>query len=159
MGARRMSLTAWLGYAGAFFVAWFLSAGIFANFPMMGSLPNLLPVCIAFVAVLEGSLIGSLFGLFAGVFSWLAQGDEVMIFLGAVIGMVAGLARSRRPWLGCMVSALLALILVNGLHLLAGGGSPTVMVGIAGWEVAYSMLLALPVYPMFRFVRRRPGVG
>lgn len=157
MGARRMSLPLWTGYGAAFLVAWFFSAGIFVHFPLMGSVPNLAPVCIAFVAVLEGSFSGSVFGLILGLFCWLMTGDGSMILLGSVIGMVAGLGRPHRGWVSCMLSALFALTAVNGVRLLAGGGSGAVMLRIAGGEMAYSALLALLFCPMFRLIHRRWG--
>lgn len=157
MGARRMSLPLWTGYGAAFLVAWFFSAGIFVRFPLMGSVPNLVPVCIVFVAVLEGSFAGSVFGLILGLFFWLTTGDGSMILLGSVIGMLAGLGPPHQGWVGCMLSALLALTAVNGVRLLAGGGSGAVMLRIAGAEMACSMLLGLLFCPIFRQTHRRWG--
>lgn len=169
MGERRVSVPLWMGYTAAFLTAWFFSAGCCVHFPLMGSLPDLVPVCIAFAAVLEGSFAGSVFGLCLGLFSCLAQGGSGagMIFFGAVIGMLAGLwqqHRLRRHWYACLSSAFLALVGVNALRILlrlvfTGGGSLAVMCRIAAFEVVYSMLLALPVYPLFRFIHRRLGTS
>lgn len=160
MGARRMSLPLWLGYGGAFLVAWFFSAGIFSHFPLMGSVPNLVPVCIAFVAVLEGGFAGGVAGLILGLFSWLTLGESTMIFLGAAIGLLAGMYRPRRhDWLCCMFFGFLALAAVNGVRMLAGGGSFAVMLRIAGWETVYSILLAPLFYPLFRLTHHHLGNG
>ena len=169
MRDRRLSIPLWAGYTVAFFIAYFFAAGVFANFPLMGSVPNLVPVCIAFAAVLEGSFAGSVYGLCLGLFSCLAQGGQgtSLIFLGAVIGMLAGLWKERklrRQMPACLGSALLALAGVNGVQILlrlvfVGGGSLATLCRIAGLEVLYSMILALFTYPMFLFVHRRLGTS
>ena len=167
MRDHRWNILLWTAYAAAFLIAYFFAAGIFARFPLFGSVPNLVPVAIAFVAVLEGSFGGSVYGLCLGLFACLAQGGRgaSLIFLGAVTGMLAGFWQERRlrRTLGpCLTSAFLALVGVNAvqilLRLLFGqGGSLPTLLRIAGLETAYSMLLALPLYPLFRFVHRRFG--
>lgn len=169
MGERRLSIPLWTGYAAAFLIAYFFSAGVFVRFPLMGSVPNIVPVCIAFTAVLEGSFAGSVYGLCLGLFSCLAQGGSgaSMIFLGAVAGMLAGLwkeRRLRRTLGACLGSAFLVLAGINAVQVLlrvlfVGGGSVAGMVRIAAFEVLYSMLLALPAYPLFLFVHRRLGTS
>ncbi len=135
----------------------------------MGCVPSCVPVVIAFVAVLEGSFAGSIFGLCLGLFSCLAQGGEGagMIFLGAVIGMLAGLWQERKlrnPFFACLFSALAALLGVELVQILlqllfASNGSLAAMGRIAAFETRYSILLAVPAYLPFRFVYRRLGSG
>lgn len=166
MTERRGSVFLWIAYTAAFFICYFFAAGIFGRFPLMGSVPNIIPVAIAMVAVLEGSLAGSIFGLCLGLFGCLAQESTgpSLILLGAVAGMCSGFAQERRPrrnLLPCLLSSLgsLALVeLVQGLgRLFAGAGHWQTLARIALFEMLYSMLLALPAYFLFRFVHRRFG--
>ena len=59
MTDRRGSVFLWIAYAVAFLICYFFAAGIFGRFPLMGSVPDFIPVAIAMVAVLEGSFAGS----------------------------------------------------------------------------------------------------
>ena len=166
MTDRRGSVFLWIAYTIVFFICYFFAAGIFGRFALMGSVPNIIPVAIAIVAVLEGSFAGSIFGLCLGLFGFLAQGDTgpAFIFVGAVLGMLAGLLQRERPrhTLGpCLLASAGSLLLVELVRVLtglaAGTGSLETMVSIALFEALYSLALALPAYPLFRFVHRRMG--
>lgn len=166
MTERRGGPLLWTGYAVAFLIGQFFYAGIFARFPLMGSVPVLLPAAVAIVAVLEGSTAGSVFGLCAGLFVCLAPGQAGagMILLGALLGMLCGFAaqrRLRRPFWPCMLEVLVSLFLTElvrtGWELYSGAGSFGVLCRIAGWELVYSLLLAVPLYPLFRFVHQKLG--
>lgn len=167
MTDRRGSVFLWIAYAVAFLICYFFAAGIFGRFPLMGSVPDFIPVAIAMVAVLEGSFAGSVFGLCLGLFGCLAQGNSGpgLIFCGAVLGMLSGLLqderRNRSNLLPCLLASLGSLTLVELVRVLArlftGAGSIGTLVHIALFELIYSMLLALPAYILFRFVHRRFG--
>lgn len=166
MTDRRGSVFLWIAYAAAFFLCYFFAAGIFSRFPLMGSVPNIIPVAIAIVAVLEGSFAGSIFGLCLGLFGCLAQADTGpgLIVLGAVLGMLSGLFQERRPRhsLGpALLASLGALALVELFRvlggLISGTGHLEALARIALFELLYSILLALPAYFPFRFVHRRFG--
>lgn len=166
MTDRRGSVFLWIAYAVAFLICYFFAAGIFGRFPLMGNVPDFIPVAIAMVAVLEGSFAGSVFGLCLGLFGCLAQGNSGpgLIFCGAVLGMLSGLLQERRNrsnLLPCLLASLGSLTLVELVRVLArlftGAGSIGTLVHIALFELIYSMLLALPAYILFRFVHRRFG--
>ena len=74
MTERRGGVILWIGYAIAFLICDFFYTLIFGRFPLLGSVPNFLPVGIALAAVMEGSVAGSIFGLCAGLFACLAPG-------------------------------------------------------------------------------------
>ena len=166
MTDRRGSVFLWIAYTLVFFICYFFAAGIFGRFALMGSVPNIIPVAIAMVAVLEGSFAGSIFGLCLGLFGFLAQGDTgpAFIFVGAVLGMLAGLLqrdRRRNTFGPCMLASAGGLLLVELVRVLTGvapgAGSLGALVHIAAFEGLYSLILALPFYFLFRFVYRRLG--
>lgn len=166
MTDRRGNVFLWIAYAIAFFICYFFAAGIFGRFALMGSVPNLIPVAIAMVAVLEGSFAGSIFGLCLGLFGFLAQGDTGpgFIFVGAVLGMLAGLLqrdRRRNTFGPCFLASAGCLLLTELIRvasgLIAGTGSLGTLARIGAFEALYSLVLALPAYFLFRFVYRRFG--
>ena len=125
MTDRRGSVFLWIAYTLVFFICYFFAAGIFGRFALMGSVPNIIPVAIAMVAVLEGSFAGSIFGLCLGLFGFLAQGDTgpAFIFVGAVLGMLAGLLqrdRRRNTFGPCMLASAGSLFLVELVRVLTG---------------------------------------
>ena len=56
MTERRGGVILWIGYAIAFLICDFFYTLIFGRFPLLGSVPNFLPVGIALAAVMEGSV-------------------------------------------------------------------------------------------------------
>lgn len=166
---QRGNVFLWLGYTVALLVLLFVTGGIFARFPLLGSVPDCLPAAIAFVAVLEGRFFGSVYGLGAGLLMTLVHTGHGsgMILLGAVIGMLAGgwyERRLRRYFFPCIMSAALALLaaaVLRGLAALvfAPGASFFPVLRIAGLEAVYSLLLAVPAYPMFLFVHKHLSNG
>ena len=164
MRGGRNAVVRWLAYAVAFLVIYFFSAGVFSRFPLHGAVPAMIPVVIAYVAVREGSVPGAAFGMCLGCFGFLAEGgiSPGMVLLGAVIGMLCGLIKEARPSrlllisLGC---ALGALVLTEGFHVLwltlFDDTSRETLLHIAGYETLYSMILAVPAYPLIRFTWRK----
>lgn len=163
MKERHGTLLKWVAYTVAFFIVYFFAAGVFTRFPVYGAVPNMIPVVAAYFAVWEGSLPGAVYGLCLGLFQCLAQNGNgaALIFLGALIGMLFGFVNGKRlrhrftvSWL-CAVGALL---LVEGVQVLGiwlfGTASLSTLLRISGAELIYSAMLALPIYPLFRFVAR-----
>lgn len=166
MTDRRGNIFLWIAYAIVFLICYFFAAGIFGRFPLLGSVPNFIPVAIAMVAVLEGSFAGSIFGLCLGLFGFLAQGDTGpgFLFVGAVLGMLAGLLqrdRRRNTFGPCFVASAGCLLLTELVRVVAGlitgAGSLGALARIGALEGLYSLVLALPAYFLFRFVYRRLG--
>ena len=87
-----------------------------------------------------------------------------MIFLGALLGMLTGFAADRKPkkplgacLLGAFVSLLVTELIRAGWMLYSGAGSFGIICRLAGVELAYSLVLTLPAYPLFRFVHQKLG--
>ncbi len=166
---QRGNVFLWLGYTVALLLVLFVTGGLAARFPLMGSVPDCLPVAIAFVAVLEGRFFGSVYGIGAGFLVTMTHAGHGsgMILLGAVIGMLAGgwyERRLRRYFGPCMMSAALALLaaaLFRGITALwfVPGATLAAVARIGGLELLYSLLLALPFYPLFLFVHKHMSNG
>lgn len=166
---QRSNVFLWLGYWVALLLLLFVTGGLAARFPLMGSVPDCLPAAIAFVAVLEGRFFGSVYGMGAGLLVTMLHGGRGagMILLGALIGMISGRwyeRKLRRPFGPCMMSgalALLAAALVRSLWALwfSPGATLSAVVRIGGFEALYSLLLALPAYPLFLFVHKHMSNG
>lgn len=165
--SRRDLILKWLAYTAAFFLGWFVVAGILSHMPVMRCVPTLIPGAIAMVAVLEGSTGGSVFGLCLGLLGCLSGVTGAnMILCGTLIGMLAGLLqeRPRRSELpACLAAAAAAIagteLVQLLLNRLAGRGSWAAVSGIALGEFLYSLVVAVPAYFLFYFVYRRFGSG
>ncbi len=155
----------WTAYAVAFLITYFFYAGVFAQMPLWGvCVPYCIPIAVAYVAVFEGSYPGAVFGLCVGAFACIAQSGAGagMIFGATLIGTVAGMAHERRhqntpPLRYALLAALTASVSVEFLRVFArllfgtGAGALTLL-RIGTGELIYSLLLALPTYPLFRLV-------
>ncbi len=165
--SRRDLILKWLAYAAAFFVGWFVVAGILSHLPVMRCVPTFLPGAIAIVAVLEGSTGGAVFGLCLGLLSCLSDVTGAsMILCGTLIGMLAGLLQERprrSEFPACFAAAAAAIagteLVQLLLNRLAGYGSWVAVGRIALGEFLYSLAVAVPAYFLFYFVYRRSGSG
>ena len=70
---RRDQIYKWCIYALGLFPIWVLDAFVLSRYPLLGITPTLLPLAVSAVAVLEGALPGSGFGLAVGLLWTLAR--------------------------------------------------------------------------------------
>lgn len=161
---RRDFIMKWLMYALGALIVLFIGLYILPWFPIMGTVPSLLPVAAVTVAVLEGPIGGAGFGLFMGLISdTLIPGLPGAMTLGlTVLSLAAGvLARYgvRQNFLGCLICSAGALIIINLLRVIVytlqeRGTLPSLLV-IAGPEIFWSLIFSPLIYLIFRFVYRR----
>lgn len=156
----------WLIYALGLVPVWLLDAYILPRFPMFGVAPMLLPAAAAAVAVLEGALAGTGFGLAVGLLWELAYpggfGGLVlfMALAGMLIGALSQFALSQST-AGCLICSAALLLVLDGLRIFRGLMKNTAtlssMLQVAVPEVLLSLLWTLPVWLLFRFIFSRVG--
>ena len=156
----------WLIYALGLVPVWLLDAYILPRFPVFGVSPMLLPAAVASVAVLEGALAGTGFGMAVGLLWELAYpggfGGLVlfMALAGLLIGTVSQLALSQST-LGCLVCSGGAFLALDGLRIFRGLmkniATVSIMLEVAVPEVLLSLLWTLPIWLLFRFIFNRVG--
>ncbi|MDD4715996.1 MAG: rod shape-determining protein MreD [Oscillospiraceae bacterium] len=155
----------WSVYSLALLLVYFLQTLVTDRILIFGVRPDLIPVAIAAVAVLEGGVGGAGFGLGAGLFSLAVFHSAGILALliyplaGALVGLLAEYVL-QNTFLSC---ALCVLIFFTVLELwrilppLIGGAAFLPLLGIALPEFLYSLLFTLPVYALFRSVYKRVG--
>ena len=72
-------------------------------------------------------------------------------------GFVPDLTGPAGRVLGAFVSLLVTELIRAGWMLYSGAGSFGIICRLAGVELAYSLVLTLPAYPLFRFVHQKLG--
>ena len=168
MSDRQRAALKWALYGAAYLITFFFASCVFSRYPMHGAVPQMAPVAVAVVAVFEGSLGGSIFGLCVGFFACMSQYGvgPSMILCCTLIGLFAGLLQTGtlgKSLLGSIPTALGGMLAVEIVRvagaLISHRGSVGILLRLAGFETLYSMILLLPAYPLFRFVYRRFGAG
>lgn len=154
----------WGVYVLALLPVWFCEAYVLGQLPLTWVRPTLLPLAAICVAVLEGGTAGAGFGLGVGVL-WDAiypGGDGAMTVTMCVLGMAAGVLAQhllRQDLVGCLLCALLGLVLLDGwrilFRLLQGESGLSAMLSVAGREIGISLLFVFPVYALFLWVYHR----
>lgn len=154
----------WGVYALALLPVWFFEAYVLGRIPFPGARPMLLPLAAVAVAVLEGATAGAGFGLFVGiVYDAVYSGSNgsmtlLLCLLGACAGVLAQYAL-RQNLLGCLLCALGALVVIDGVRvavrLLRGTAPLGALLRVAGPEVLWSLAFVFPVYALFLWVHKR----
>lgn len=161
---RRDVLIKWLVYALALLPVLILTLYVFPRFPILGTIPTLLPVAAIVVAVLEGPVGGAGFGLYVGILSdALIPGTPgamtlALCVLGACFGAAAryGVHQNLFGCLICCAGGLAVLDLLRVLFLWLGGTAellPLLFTALA--EVVLSLVFLPLVYGIFLWVFHR----
>lgn len=161
---RRDVLIKWLVYALALLPVLILTLYIFPRFPILGTVPTLLPVAAIVVAVLEGPMGGAGFGLYVGILSdALIPGTPgamtlALCVLGAGFGAAAryGVRQNLFGCLICCTGGLALIDLLRVLFLWLGGTAeflPLLLTAVA--EILLSLVFLPLVYGIFLWVYRR----
>lgn len=163
---RRNQVFKWLVYTLGLLLVWVLDVHILGRLPVLGTVPVLLPVAAATVAVLEGGAAGAGFGLGTGLLweiSALDSGGWAVIFL-AVCGLLCGSAAQfalTQGFIGCMICSAAVMAALECIHLLVGLftqlAPPALLVEVAVKELVWSLVWAPAVYLIFRAIFRRVG--
>lgn len=156
----------WLTYALAVVPIWILDAFLLPRLRVFGVSPMLLPACVAAVAVKEGCVCGTGFGMGLGLFWELAYpgGFGAMVFGMALSGFLAGkaaqlvLSRSLLGYLFCSTMILAAVdVLRVARGLLTRSADLAVLLEVAVPEFGLSVLWTPVIYAVFWAVYERVG--
>jgi cell shape-determining protein MreD len=164
---RQDQIIKWLVYALGLLPVWVLDAFVLGRYPLLGVRPNLLPLAVVAVAVLEGATAGAGFGLGVGLVWALgypgASGGMVLflVLAGALCGAAAQYALTQ-GFAGCLLCSAGTLAALEGLHLLWGlfiqEAAAAVLLEVAGKEFLWTLVWTPVVYLIFRFVFRKVGL-
>lgn len=122
---RRDQIYKWCIYALGLFPIWVLDAFVLSRYPLLGITPTLLPLAVSAVAVLEGALPGSGFGLAVGLLWTLAYpgSSSLLVFGMALAGFLVGIVSQyalNQNFLGCLICSAAVLAVQEVVRLLAG---------------------------------------
>ena len=164
---RQDQMYKWFIYSLGLLPIWILDAFLLGRYPILGAKPLLLPLAVAAVSVMEGSVAGAGFGFGVGLLwalSYAGSNAGMVLFLvlaGLFVGIAAQYALTQE-FLGCLLCSAGTLAALELTHILWGmftQSAPTaVLFEVAGREFLASLLWVLPVYLIFRAVFRRVGL-
>jgi len=163
---RRDLIHKWSVYALGLFLVWVLDAYFLPRYPLWGISPMLLPPALAAVAVLEGALAGSGFGLAVGLLWELAYpgGFGGLVLFMALAGMVTGALSQyalSQSLPGCLLCTAGVLAALDGLRVLRGlitdAAGLSALLQLAIPECLLSLAWTPLVYLLFRTIFNRVG--
>ena len=163
---RRDFIHKWFVYALGLLPVWVLDAYILPRYPLWGTVPMLLPLAVAAVAVLEGAYSGTGFGLAVGLLWELAYpgGFGGQVFFQALAGMAMGAVSQyalSQSFAGCLICSAGVLGLLDllrvGLRLFINAAGLTALLQVAVPEFLWSLAWTPLVWLLFRFIYNRVG--
>ena len=163
---RRDLIHKWLVYALGLLPVWLLDAYILPRVPLWGTVPMLLPLAAAAVAVLEGAYAGTGFGMAVGLLWELAYpgGFGGLVFYLALAGMAMGAVSQyalSQSFLGCLICSAGVLGLLDCLRvarmLFINAASLSSLLQVAVPEFLWSLVWTPPVWLLFRAIYDRVG--
>lgn len=163
---RRDFIRKWTVYALGLLPIWLLDAYILPRMPLWGTVPMLLPLAVAAVAVLEGAYSGTGFGLGVGLLWELAYpgGFGGLVLFLALAGMAMGAVSQyalSQSFIGCLICAAGTVGLLELLRiargLLTNAAPLSALLEAAAPEFLWSMAWTPLVWLLFRAVYRKVG--
>lgn len=163
---RRDFIRKWTVYALGLLPIWLLDAYILPRMPLWGTVPMLLPLAVAAVAVLEGAYAGTGFGLAVGLLWELAypEGFGGLVFYLALAGMAMGAVSQyalSQSFAGCLICSAGVLGVLDLLRvargLLVDLASLSDLLQVAAPEFFWSLAWTPLVWLLFRSIYRRVG--
>lgn len=163
---RRDLFHKWFVYGLGLLPVWLLDAYILPRYPLMGTVPMLLPLAAAAVAVLEGAYAGTGFGMAVGLLWELAYpgGFGGLVFGMALAGMAMGAVSQyalRQSFPGCLICSAGALAFVDLLRIIrmlfTRSAPLPALLQVAAAEFLWSIAWTPLVWLLFRGIHRRVG--
>ena len=162
---RRELVTKWLSYGILLAVTALLQRLVLTRITVWEAVPILLPLAVSALAVLEGPVSGAGYGIAVGIVSMYVDGGGAMTVLlgcgaGVSIGLITRYVLRQGLWGHCLCCAgllLLHLLWSVGSRWITGVAPLSVLLSVGLPELLWSLLCAVPVYYLYRFVYRRWG--
>ena len=163
---RRDLIHKWLVYALGLLPVWLLDAYILPRVPLWGTVPMLLPLAAAAVAVLEGAYAGTGFGMAVGLLWELAYpgGFGGLVFFLALAGMAMGAVSQyalSQSLIGCLLCSAGVLALLDLLRiariLFINAARLSDLLQVAVPEFLWSLAWTPLVWLLFRAIYNRVG--
>lgn len=162
---QRDHVNQWIAYTIAMLLCAGLETLVFSRFHPMGVLPSLLPIALTACATLEGPKAGAGFGIAIGaMMSISARGGGWRMVVCSLAGFGVGLLTRyvlRQGLVGHLLCTVLVLLgrecWCVGILLWQETAQLEVLLRVAIPEFLWSLVFAIPIYFLFRFVCRRWG--
>lgn len=131
-----------------------------------GGIPVLLAVAAVGVSLFEGAENGAVFGIFAGILCDTAMGKPLLVFTVAltVVGLVTGylgdtlLTRRFPSYILCCFVTMACVSFIQLFSLLFFyDESPGRLLITAAVQTGTSLVFAVPVYPISKWLARKAG--
>ena len=145
---------------------WLLDAYILSRYPVEGLTPQLLPLAVVCVSILEGAYAGTGFGMGVGLLWTLTYpgGMSMRVLLLAVAGMaIGGLAQYalQQSFVGYLLCSSVLLAGLNALNifreLLLQHGEISALMEVAIGDTVLTLLWSPVVYWIFRKIFQKVG--
>ena len=157
---QRDKIIQWTAYTVALMLVAGVQQLILSRFPVFHVVPVLLPLALCACAALEGPQAGAGFGIAVGIFMTAAAGGGFWrLAVCSAAGFLCGLITRfglPQPLLGHLVCCSLVMgirtVWCVVSRLVSGSAGLAILLRVAVPEFLWSMVFALPVYFLFRFV-------
>ncbi len=163
---RRHLIHKWLQYTLALLPIWMLDCFVLGRYPIYGTTPMLLPLAVAAVATLEGSVAGAGFAMGVG-FLWETTypgGTGFLIFYLTLLGSLCGAGVQyilQKGFFGYFICATMTLVAVSAIKVFAwvvsAQGTWLEILPLASTQVAITLAYTPLIYLIFRRVFKKVG--
>ena len=164
---RALTIQKWMTYTVVGLLPlWLLDAYILSRYPVFGLTPQLLPLAVVCVSILEGAYAGTGFGMGVGLLWTLTYPGNVnlRILLLALVGMAIGALAQyalRQSFVGYLLCSFVLLAGLNGLTVLQERmlqhGAFAALVEVAIGDTVLTLLWSPLVYWLFHKIFRKVG--
>ncbi len=145
-------------------IIYILQSMVFTYIPIGGVYPVLLPIAVVGIATFEGSFRGGGYGLLAGMLCDVSfnQPVAVMTVTLTIVGIVAGVLFETiivRGFPTYLISCASVLVLISFIPMFSlvffNNVEFSALMHTGLLQVLYSLIFALPVYPVVRRLGRK----
>lgn len=163
--AKHETLIRYLLYIPLLVFLYILQGMLFSRLPIGGAKPLIIPVAAVCISMFEGSVRGGVIGLLGGMMCDFSFNNPPITFTIAltavclIVGILCDhfLARGFPTFIVCCVFSLMALAYVQMSRILLSDPSQSgALIGMAFKQLGYSLIFALPIYFIARFISRTP---
>lgn len=164
---RHLLIQKWRTYAlRGLLPIWLLDLYILSRYPVEGLTPQLLPLAVVCVAVLEGAYAGTGFGLAVGLLWTLAYPGvaSMRILMLALVGMAVGVLTQyalQQSFAGYLLCSSGVMLLINALNVfqqwMVYRAELPMLIQVACGDCLLTLLWSPVVYIIFRKIFNQVG--